>query len=190
MTAAAEQHRPGPGSRLAVRTAGRLPVLDTTRLQLRAPRIYDFDNYAAILCSDRAAFMGGSVSRADAWLNFTQYVAQWLLHGHGLWTIDAETRPSAGFVLLGYQFDDPEAELRIFLTDTSEGQGYALEAMTAARSHAFDELGWSSVVSYVNKGNERARKLMQALNAKRDRAAEEALGGADVCVYRHRPEVA
>lgn len=189
MTAAIEQHRPGPGSRLAVRTAGRLPVLDTARLQLRAPRIYDFDAYAEILCSDRSEFLGGPFSRSDAWTSFAQSIALWLLHGHGLWTIDAETRPSAGFVVLGFAFNDPQPELRVFLTKAAEGHGYAFEAAHAARTHAFGELGWDSVMSHVATGNDRARKLMRTLGAKRDRAAQDAMDNADICIYRHRPKV-
>ncbi|WP_417718432.1 GNAT family N-acetyltransferase [Salipiger sp.] len=190
MSAACEQHRPGPAARAAARLGGRIPALDTRRLQLRGPRIYDFDCYASILTSDRAQFMGGPLSRAQAWTDFTQYTALWLLHGHGLWTIDAQTRPSAGFVLLGYEYEDPEAELGIFLCEEAEGQGYAEEAMIAARGHAFGELGWDSVVSYVAHGNDRARKLMRKLGAKRDRAAEDALEDGATCVYRHRKEAA
>ncbi|HBM59857.1 MAG TPA: N-acetyltransferase [Citreicella sp.] len=190
MTAPCERHRPGPAARAAARLGGRLPVLDTRRLQLRAPRIYDFDAYAAILMSDRAALMGGPYTRAQAWGAFTSHTALWLLHGHGLWTIDAETRPSAGFILLGYDHDTPEAELRVILSADAEGQGYATEAMEAARGHAFGDLGWDSVVSCVTKPNARARALMRRLGAKRDAAAEESLGDAELCVYRHRPEVA
>ncbi|WP_430523011.1 GNAT family N-acetyltransferase [Ponticoccus litoralis] len=66
MIAPCEIHRPGPAARTAARLGGRLPVLDTRRLQLRGPRIYDFDSYAEILCSDRAGYMGGPMTRAEA----------------------------------------------------------------------------------------------------------------------------
>lgn len=185
VTAPCETHRPGPGARAAARLGGRIPQIDTRRLQLRGPRIYDFDAFAEIMTSDRACFMGGPFTREQAWAEFTQYTAQWLLHGHGLWTIDAQTRPSAGFVTLGFEYDDPEAELGIFLLDKAEGQGIAEEAMIAARDHAFRDLDWASVVSYVARDNQRCRKLMRKLGAKRDKAAEEALHDAETCVYRH-----
>lgn len=185
MIAVVEQHRPGRGSRQAARLGGHVPSIDTRRLQLRGPRIYDFAAYAKILCSDRAEYMGGPYSRTEAWSDFTQYTALWLLHGHGLWTIDAQTSPSAGFVLLGYEYDDPEAELGVFLTEEAEGQGYALEACEAARDYAFGTLAWDSVVSYIDGENSRCCRLMERLGATRDRAAETALGDGTV-VYRHK----
>lgn len=172
MTAAVEQHRPGPAARAAAKLGGRIPTVDTRRLQLRGPRIYDFGAYAGILCSDRAKYMGGPFTREEAWYDFTQYTALWLLHGHGLWTIDAETRPSAGFVLLGFEYEDPEPELGIFVTEEIEGQGYAQEALDAARAHAFDALDWPSVVSFVDPGNARCIALMTRMGAVRDDALE------------------
>lgn len=183
MTAPCEKHRPGPGARAAARLGGRVPAIDTRRLQLRAPRIYDFDAFAQIFCSDRAQYMAGPFSRADAWNQFTNYTALWLLHGHGLWTIDAAAQPSAGFVLLGYEYEDPEAELGIFLTASVEGQGIAQEALEAARGYAFDTLHWDSVVSYVEPANTRAIALMERVGAARDLTAETDL--PDTLVFRH-----
>ena len=183
MKAPCETHRPGPGARAAARLGGKVPVLDTRRLQLRAPRIYDFDAFATILCSERARHMGGPFSREQAWAQFTNYTACWLLHGHGLWTIDAQVAPSAGFVLLGYEWDDPEAELGVFLTEAIEGQGIALEALEAARAHAFDVLNWNSVVSYVDPLNSRCVALMDRAGARLDTAAMETLEAT--LVYRH-----
>ncbi|MDU8912938.1 GNAT family N-acetyltransferase [Aestuariicoccus sp. MJ-SS9] len=184
MTAPVEQHRPGPGARVAARLGGRLPVLDTRRLQLRGPRIYDFEAFASIYGSDRAEHMGGPFSRAEAWAEFTNYTALWLLHGHGLWTIDAQVQPSAGFVTLGYEYDDPEAELGVFLTEEAQGHGYAQEALIAARDHAFTALDWDSVVSYVSPDNARCIRLMEALDAQRDDIAEAELDDGTL-VYRH-----
>lgn len=189
MSAPCEQHRPGPAARSAARLGGRLPVIDTRRLQLRGPRIYDFDSYAKILCSDRAAYMGGPFSRAEAWGDFTNYCACWLLHGFGLWTIDAATQPSAGFALVGYEYDDPEPELGIFLSEEAEGAGIATEALTAVRAHAFDHFGLDSLMSYVDPGNTRCIALMTGLGACRDAEAETLLPD-ETLVFRHNKEVA
>lgn len=184
MTAPIEKHRPGPAAKAAARLGGRIPVLDTRRLQLRGPRIYDFGAFAEIYGSERARFMGGPYDRETAWAEFTNYTALWLLHGHGLWTIDAQVQPSAGFVTLGYEYTDPECELGVFLTETAEGHGVAEEALRAVRVHAFETLGWESVVSYVDPANTRCIGLMERLGATRDRMAEDALGEATL-VYRH-----
>lgn len=180
-----EKHRPGPAARAAARMGGKVPVIDTKRLQLRGPRVYDFKAYADILTSDRAVFMDGPFTRAEAWSDFTNYVACWMLHGHGLWTIDAATTPTAGFVLLGFEWDDPEPELGIFLTEGAEGQGIALEALEAARDHAFRDLKWDSVVSYVASDNDRGNTLMKRAGARRDTEAEATLGDGHLHVWRH-----
>ncbi|MBY6159830.1 GNAT family N-acetyltransferase [Mameliella alba] len=189
MTAPCERHTPGPAARAAARLGGRLPVLDTRRLQLRGPRIYDFDAYAGIFCSQRAVYMGGPFSREAAWGDFTNYCACWLLHGFGLWTIDASTTPSAGFALLGYEYSDPEPELGIFLTSEAEGEGYAAEALQAVRTHAFETLGWDSVASFVDPDNTRCISLMTRLGARRDAEAEAKLTD-DTLVFRHVKEAA
>lgn len=189
MIAPCEQHRPGPAARSAARLGGRVPVIDTRRLQLRGPRIYDFDNYAKILCSDRAVHMGGPFSRAEAWGDFTNYCACWLLHGFGLWTIDAATQPTAGFALVGYEYDDPEPELGVFLTEEAEGTGIAAEALTAVRAHAFEHFGLDTLVSYVAPANDRCIALMTGLGACRDTTAEADLPG-ETLVYRHFKEAA
>ncbi|MCT4556702.1 MAG: GNAT family N-acetyltransferase [Pelagimonas sp.] len=188
VTAACEQHRPGPASRAAARLGGKVPVLDTRRLQLRGPRIYDFGPFAEIMCSDRAEYMGGPLSRREAWEAFTNYTASWMLHGHGLWTIDAQTTPTAGFVTLGYEYDDPEAELGIFLREDAESQGYADEALTAVRDHALTVLKWDSVVSYVDAENARCLRLMHRSGARLDTAAMQTLGDDSVLVFRHEQE--
>ncbi|MFW2588618.1 GNAT family N-acetyltransferase [Sagittula sp. SSi028] len=180
-----ETHRPGPAARVAARMGGKVPVIDTRRLQLRGPRVYDFKAYAEIMTSDRAIFMDGPYTRKEAWGDFTNYVACWMLHGHGLWTIDAATTPTAGFVLLGYDWDDPEPELGIFIGESAEGHGYALEALEAARDHAFEALKWDSVVSYVASDNDRGNRLMKRAGARRDATAEAALDDDALFVWRH-----
>lgn len=185
MSAACEQHRPGPAARAAARLGGTVPVLDTRRLQLRGPRIYDFNGYASILTSDRAAHLGGPLDRKQAWAAFTRHTAQWMLHGHGLWAIDAQTMPCAGFVLLGYEDDSPEIGLWAFMAEGAEGHGYAQEAIEAARSYAFETLKFDTLVSDVDPGNARAHALMLRLGAVRDMHAEKARADG-THVWRHK----
>jgi RimJ/RimL family protein N-acetyltransferase len=160
-------------------------VLDTRRLQLRAPRIYDFAAYADIMMSDRAIFMNGPFTREEAWASFTRRTGGWLLHGHGLWTVDASTQPASGFVTLGYEFGDPECRLGVLLTERAEGRGIAEEAMKTARAHAFAAFGWDSVVSRVARDDDRCIALMKRLGARRDTEAEARIGDEAFLVYRH-----
>jgi RimJ/RimL family protein N-acetyltransferase len=185
MSAPVEKHRPGRASRQASKIGSRIPTLDTKRLQLRAPRIYDFEAYASILTDDRAEFMGGPFLREEAWADFTQSIALWMLHGHGMWTVDAQTTPSAGFVQLGFEYTDPEPELGVFLTEEAEGHGYAFEACEAVLTYAYNDLGWETLASYIDGSNDRCVSLMERLGAERDSEAEGTLGDGTV-VYRHR----
>lgn len=181
MTFWCETPREGAAARFALQLAKQLPTCATERLILRAPRVTDFDAFAEIACSSRGTHFGGPMSREDAWLDFAQATATWLLHGHGLWTI-GHAGQTAGFVLLGFEPGDAEPELGFLLRESAEGQGLAFEAAQAARAHAFETLGWSTLVSYITPGNDRAAALAQRLGGYRDGH----LDGSDV--WRYRPE--
>lgn len=175
----------GTAAALAQTVAAAIPVIETGRTCLRAPRAEDFETFSGIVCSDRGAFLGGPMSRADAWTDFAQMAAGWLLHGHGLWTVEArDDHRCLGFVLIGLEPGDVEPELGFLLTAEAEGRGYGREAAEAAREFAWTRLGLESLVSYIDPANERAIELAQCLGAARDRAAEAMLG-EPVCVYRH-----
>lgn len=181
MSFACETPRDGAAARFALQLAGQLPTLATERLILRAPRVTDFDAFAEIACTDRGTHLGGPMTGEDAWLDFAQTTATWLLHGHGLWTI-GHAGQTAGFVLLGFEPGDAEPELGFLLTASAEGRGIAFEAASAARAHAFETLGWSTLVSYIAPQNARAAALARRLGGYRDGQLE----GSDI--WRYRPE--
>jgi RimJ/RimL family protein N-acetyltransferase len=164
MSFACETPRKGAGATFALALQGQLPTLVTERLILRSPRVTDFDAYAGIACTERGRFLGGPMSRENAWTDFASMTGGWLLHGHGLWTIGGADGVM-GFVLLGFEPGDAEPELGFMLCAEAEGRGIAFEAASAARSHAFDALGWNSLVSYINAGNIRAIALAERLGA-------------------------
>jgi RimJ/RimL family protein N-acetyltransferase len=169
----------GAAARFALHLAGQLPTLTTERLILRAPRVTDFDAYAEIACSDRGAYLGGPMSREDAWLDFAQMTSTWLLQGHGLWTIGHAGR-IAGFVMLGFEPGDAEPELGFMLTARAEGCGLAFEAACAAKEHAFETLGWDTLFSYIDPANARAETLAARLGGKSDGTRD----GARIWRYR------
>ncbi len=173
------------GAELAARVAGTIPVLETERLVLRAPHLSDFDTYAGIVASPRARYLT-VMSREDAWYDFAQMVAIWSLRGHGLWSVAAKTNGRLlGFVVLGFEPEDPEPELGFIFTEDGEGHGYAYEAASAARDFAFDHLGWTTLASFVVKGNTRSQRLAERLGATIEREIAEADG--NTLVYRHLP---
>ncbi len=183
MTAPWETASEGPAAAIAAGLAARIPALETPRLRLRAPRIEDFAGYAAIATTERGVHIGGPMRREDAWLDFAQMVAGWTLRGHGLWSVERRADGVLlGFVPLGFEPGDREPELGFLFLAEAEGQGYAREAVEAARAFAFDALGWSSVVSYVAPGNFRSIGLAERLGARREPGMVDGS-----LVYRHHP---
>lgn len=185
MTARHERPTPGPAAQLAAMFAGLVPVIPTDRLVLRAPRLSDFPACAEIACTEHGRFIGGPMSRADAWNEFAKMCANWMLHGHGAFTIEeAESREVLGFVVLGLEPGDNEVELGFALTPAGEGRGIAAEAASAVRDWAAHELELTGLVSYIDPQNARSIALAERLGARRDAEAEAAFD-EPLCVYRH-----
>lgn len=153
------------GIEQAVFTSATLPVLTTGRLSLRAPVLDDFEVYASIACSERGKFFGGPMTPENAWADFAQMCATWVLRGHGIWTVTADSAP-IGFVLIGTEPGDEAHELGFMFTPAGEGHGYAFEASKAALLHARDTLHLPELVSYVDAANARAVALAERLGGK------------------------
>lgn len=196
MTALAPHEVPGagPAAAFADRFAGLLPVLETGRTRLRAPRLGDFPAWAEILCTERGRFCDGPMSRDGAFVEFAAALGGWLLRGHGAWTVEPrEGGESLGFVLLGMEPSDREPELGFLFRESGEGRGLAFEAAGAARDWAWSQ-GLPSLVTYIDPANLRSVALAERLGARRDPEAERAYAGTSdegVLVFRHpRPEAA
>ncbi|MGL4238747.1 GNAT family N-acetyltransferase [Tabrizicola sp.] len=160
--------------------AAAVPVLHTPRLTLRAPRLADFPAYAAIACTDRGIHIGGPFTEEEAWADFCCMTANWLLRGHGNWAVETHAGDLVGFVLIGFEPGDQEPELGWFLTEGAEGHGYATEAATTARDHAFLALGLARFVSYIDPANPASARVAERLGA----VVEGQLDGSDVWVHR------
>lgn len=174
----------GIAAQFAVMLQGQLPTLATDRLILRAPRVTDFDTYADIACTDRGLHLGGPMSREDAWADFASMTAGWMLHGHGLWTV-ANAEGVLGFVLLGYEPGDREPELGFVFAAHAEGRGIAYEAACAARDYAFETLGWTTLVSYIDPANDRAIALAHRMGAVDDGTVSAEGDDRPALVLRH-----
>ncbi len=173
----------GGGARIARKVAATIPEIVTPRLRLRAPVVEDFATYADIVLGPRGTHLAIS-TRPDAWLDFAQMVAGWVLRGHGVWTVEPRDGGAPlGFVLLGFDQEDPEPELGYLFTAEAEGRGIASEAAIAARDFAFDELGWTTLTSFVSAGNARSAALAERLGARLDGRVAEPDGEA--LVYRY-----
>ena len=172
---------PGPAATFAATLSGMLPEIEAARLRLRAPRLSDVDAWAEILTGPAAPHLGGPFSRDDAFTEFLASCGTWLLRGHGPWTVEPRAGGEVlGFVLLGFEPGDDEPELGYLFRPAAEGQGYATEAVQAARTHAFTALGLSRVVSYIAPGNAASARLARRVGAVQDGDHD----GSQVWVHR------
>ncbi|ARE41110.1 acetyltransferase, GNAT family [Rhodovulum sp. P5] len=160
------------------------PVIETARLRLRPHRIEDFEPFAALFASDRSRFIGGPLPRRRVWHGFASDVGQWGLLGFGAWGLERKMDGAfIGQVGLNKPDHFPERELGWLLFRRFEGFGYAHEAALAARDFAYGDLGFDTLVSYIDPENDRSIRLAERLGATRD---SDVLGpDPGDLVYRH-----
>lgn len=162
-----------------------IPTLETERLRLRAQTMQDWPAYASLMMSERAVYMEGPHTTAEAWGLFCHDLAQWPLLGCGALMIDdRETGECLGQVGINHGPLFPEHELGWLVYPGAEGRGYAFEAAKAMRRWAFDVRGLETLVSHIDPDNHRSRKLAERLGAVLELDPDRP--GPEVLVYRHR----
>ena len=163
------------------------PILTSDRIILRPYRLSDFDLLVDHFRSPRSAYMDGPKSIGKVWGDFAADIGQWALLGCGCWSI--EDRASGAFLGqtgINASPQYPEREIGWVLWEEFEGKGYAFEAASMARGFAFRQLGFETLVSYIDPENARSIKLAERLGAVLDKGA--ATPNGDAClVYRHSP---
>lgn len=163
----------------------RIPVLETERLVLRAPHPSDFPAYLAFLTSERTAGIGGPRSRDRAFQEFCALTGHWHIRGYGRWVVSERvTGDPLGVVGLMCPESWPEPEIAWSLFAHAEGRGIAFEAACAARSYAYDRLGWTRVISCCKVDNPRSTALAQRMGAVHEYDHTHAQLGL-LHVYRH-----
>lgn len=164
-------------------------TLETERLWLRPWRGDDLDPFASFLADGaEARFIGGPLSREDAWRRIATLIGHWTLRGFGNWAIeDKRSGAFVGYGGLWYPEGWPEPELMWGLVPAFRGLGYATEAASRARAYAYGELGWPTIVSYIAPENAPSRAVAARLGARPDGKFE--LRGAVVDVWRHPANV-
>ncbi len=168
-----------------------IPMLETERTRLRAPRMSDFKAFAAHCASDRALFSTGRLGRGQAWREFSAAVGGWALQGHGAWSIEARSGGTYwGEIAITQPAEFPEVELGWTLMAPAEGKGIAFEAAQAVLRWAFAARGLTTLVSYITPENTRSIRLAERLGAVHDPDAPLPDGetAAQTLVYRHAQE--
>jgi RimJ/RimL family protein N-acetyltransferase len=173
-------------------TLAQTPVIETERLILRAPQRDDFEPCAEFLTSDRAKYVGGPLDRNLAWRAMCHLTGHWVHRGFGMFIFQAKGDDTP-LGMTGPWFPEgwPEHELGWSVwSPGAEGKGFAFEAARAARDFAWNTLGWTSAVSYIDPDNARSIVLARRMGAVLDAAAASP-GDGEALVFRHAaPEVA
>nr|WP_111537619.1 GNAT family N-acetyltransferase [Palleronia aestuarii] len=159
--------------------------LTTETLILRRPVAADLDPYVAFFTSERSRFAEGPVTDDQAWRMFGTELGHWELRGFGMFTVTSKDDAATPLGLVGPWFPAgwPEPEIGWLLWPEAEGRGIGLEAGKAVRDHVFRDLGWTTAVSYIERGNDRSAALARRLGAEIDPTAKSK--NADTLVYRH-----
>ncbi|MEM7319687.1 MAG: GNAT family N-acetyltransferase [Pseudomonadota bacterium] len=162
------------------------PVLETERLILRKPGPQDTDTVLEFFLSDRAKHVGGPYTLGGAWRQFAAEVGHWDLLGFGMWAVTRKGDDQIlGLIGPWCPADWPENEIGWLVFGDAEGKGIAFEAARAALDHAFDTLGWTTAVSYIDHDNARSIALAERLGAVSDPGAPRPKPDHPCLVYRH-----
>ncbi|KIN65315.1 Acetyltransferase, GNAT family protein [Sulfitobacter noctilucae] len=166
-----------------------IPVLDTQRLTLRAPKASDLPTLTAFYETERSHMVGGPRSASQSFTSLASRIGHWALLGYGLWHID--NRENGDFlgwvgVLNPPDWDEPELGWTLFAH--AEGKGYAFEAARAARAYAAQEFKLDGMISYIRADNTRSANLARRLGATYERDGE--VIGTPCHIWRHPKEAA
>lgn len=164
-----------------------IPTLETDRLILRGPTPDDVAPMLAFFASERSQFYAGPLDTEQGWRRLASYAGQWAFRPYGWFSIYRKSDMAmVGMAGPHHPEGLPEPEMSwLVVRETFEGQGYAREASEAVLRHLFTDLGWTTVVSYIDPANAPSRALAERLGAALDDTAVSPLAGCDV--YRHLP---
>ncbi len=163
-----------------------IPRLETDRLILRGPEHRDFEPLAAFYADEARAWgFGGALPRNEAWRWFASSIGHWALHGYGYWTIEEKhTGNICGITGIWNPDGWPEPEIGWVMFEGAEGKGIAYEAALAARTYAYEHMGFTTLTSNIFPGNDRSVALAERMGAWFERTYENVSYGTEN-LYRH-----
>jgi RimJ/RimL family protein N-acetyltransferase len=144
-----------------------IPTLRTARLVLRRPMAEDHPDFLALAAdAEVARYMneGPAPTPAEVWQRMAAALGQWGLRGYGMMAVE----DAAGFIgRVGFfhPFGQPEPLLVYALARRAWGQGYATEAVAAARDWMFAEHGPGRLLSHVMPANAASARIAAKLGA-------------------------
>jgi RimJ/RimL family protein N-acetyltransferase len=148
------------------------PVIQTSRLVLRAHELRDFDAYCALWADpELVRFIGGKIfSREACWSRFLRHAGHWQHMGFGYFAI--EERGSGRFVGEA-GFHDMRRDITPSLEGTLEagwvltrevqGRGYATEATEALVAWADDAFPGRRMTAIIEPANTASIRIAERL---------------------------
>jgi RimJ/RimL family protein N-acetyltransferase len=149
-----------------------VPIVETERLRLRAHRLEDFEQSAAMWAKPEVArFIGGKPStREESWRRFLGFPGHWALLGHGYWLI--EEKATGAYVGDGgfgsfkrdvgvHDFTAPEQGWA--LDPAMQGKGYATEAARGQIEWAEKHFGRTDFICMIAPQNAPSIRVAEKL---------------------------
>lgn len=161
-----------------------VPVIETDRLILRAPRLSDHAAFCAYFAEPRSKWNGGPLGPREVEGMITSAAGSWALRGYGLWFVTLKDDETAiGFAGIFHPYDWPEPELGYGIAAEHEGKGIAFETAMAARKAAKHHLNLNALPSFIAPDNARSQALALRMGAVRE--PDITLRDKTATVYRH-----
>ena len=141
------------------------PVLETERLILRSWREEDLDPLSRMSADGEVMrFLGGAVSRNDAWRAMAAFIGHWVLRGYGFWVVERKSDGAfLGRVGLWRPEGWPGMEVGWALDRPFWGKGYATEAAKAALDHGFQNYPVPKLISLIDPENHASQRVAERL---------------------------
>ncbi len=139
-----------------------VPTVETERTILRAHRLDDFDDYAAMWADPAVTrFIGGKPrTREESWIRFLRHPGMWSMIGYGFWAIEEKT---SGRFIGEAGFHDLKRDLGPSIEGTPEagwglipsahGKGIASEVIGGILGWAKDRPGFEKTVCIIDPEN-------------------------------------
>ncbi len=141
------------------------PILDTERLILRDWREEDLNAYASLMANEEGTrYIGGIMSRSDAWRSIAAMLGHWTLRGFGLWAVVRKSDGAfIGRVGLYYPEGWPGLEVGWALARPFWGQGYATKAAKASIKFGFQKTAVPKLISLIHPDNRASQKVAERI---------------------------
>jgi RimJ/RimL family protein N-acetyltransferase len=164
-----------------------IPTLETERLILRPFAVSDHAPFAEMSAdAELMRYVGGQMDAPDAWRRMAAYAGMWTLRSYGPWVLQHKaTGAFVGYSGVTWPHGFPEPEINWGLRRAFLGQGYAAEAATAARAYAYDQLNFSTIMSFIDHENAPSIAVAKRLGAKLDGGGT--YKGRAMGIWRHVP---